>query len=163
MIVAVQRIEGGRGRGVKGDERERENERTFHGGGRGGQKSREEGGSLGEARNEDEAKKVRERASEYARVGRAKRSKDHRARRARKGLSLVADKPLEKQGGFSRARCRRNREATKPEEGESVSVLLAASMPPGLYTTFNDNTFLRSLSGHYCRPLKIPSQHLFGK
>ena len=48
-------------------------------------------------------------------------------------------------------------------ERESVSVLLVASMPLGLYTTFNDNTFLRSLSGHYCRPLKISSQHLFGK
>jgi len=42
-----------------------------------------------------------------------------------------------------------------------VSVLLTASMSPGLYMTFHDNTFFRSLSGHYCRLLKISPQHLY--
>lgn len=69
-------------------------------------------------------------------------------------ISLVTDKPVQKQRELrGRGRKRSGIEGW----GESVSVLLVASMPPGLYTMSNDNTFLRSLSGHYCRPLKIPS------
>lgn len=78
-------------------------------------------------------------------------------------LSVFLSQPISKQRNKESYVGEDEREATRSGGVESVSVLLVASMPLGLYTTSNDNTFLRSLSGHYCRPLKIPSQHLFGK